>query len=114
MIDGDIDESYVDELREEVKRVFGIDGVADLFDARWRVMNEIDIFDRIEGKVSRPDRLMIDMTSKEVVVLDYKFGYKESDTYREQVERYKNLLIQMGYKARAYLLYVRLNKLEEV
>ena len=47
-------------------------------------------------------------------LFDYKFG-KESDKYKEQVKRYMDLLVQMGYKnVKGYLWYVYKNFIEEV
>ena len=50
----------------------------------------------------------------EAIVVDYKFG-KESDKYKEQVKRYMDLLVQMGYRnVKGYLWYVYKNFIEEV
>lgn len=71
-------------------------------------MNEAEIFDGARGRVYRPDRVMISELTKEVVVVDYKFGeYTEElhQRYLRQVERYVKLIEEMGYKAKGHILY---------
>jgi ATP-dependent exoDNAse (exonuclease V) beta subunit len=104
----------VDGLRSEVETILSIDGVSELFDARWRVMNEAEIFDGAKGRVYRPDRVMIDDEKREVVVVDYKFGEYNDEAhakYQRQVGRYVRLIGDMGYDARGYLLYAKERKL---
>ena len=94
-------------LRQEVEAILAIEGVAELFDSKWKVMNEAEIFDG-NGRAYRPDRVMINEKTKEVVVVDYKFGeYNEElhQRYSRQVGRYVRLISDMGYEARGYLLY---------
>ena len=57
---------------------------------------------------------MIDEATKEVVVVDYKFGeYNEElhQRYSRQVGRYVRLIGDMGYAARGYLLYAKERRL---
>ena len=103
----------IDGLRCEVEAILAIDGVAELFDSKWKVMNEAEIFDG-KGSAYRPDRVMVDEEAKEVVVVDYKFGeYNEElhQRYSRQVGRYVRLIGDMGYDARGYLLYATERKL---
>ena len=100
-------------LRSEVASILAIEGVAELFDSKWKVMNEAEIFDG-NGRAYRPDRVMIDEATKEVVVVDYKFGeYNEElhQRYSRQVGRYVRLIGDMGYAARGYLLYAKERRL---
>ncbi len=104
----------VDGLRSEVDEILAIEGVTELFDERWRVMNEAEIFDGENGRVYRPDRVMIDDEKREVVVVDYKFGEYTAEThvkYLRQIGRYVRLIKEMGYDARGYLLYATERKL---
>ena len=104
----------IDDLRSEVEAILAIDGVADLFDVRWRVLNEAEIFDGAKGRIYRPDRVMIDDAKNEVVVVDYKFGEYTDEAhakYQRQVGRYVRLIGDMGYSARGYLLYATERKL---
>ena len=103
----------VEGLRCEVEAILAIEGVAELFDSKWKVMNEAEIFDG-NGRAYRPDRVMINEATREVVVVDYKFGeYNEElhQRYSRQVGRYVRLIGDMGYDARGYLLYAKERKL---
>lgn len=79
----------------------------------YEIRNEASIL-RPSGSVKRPDRIMLNVKTKEAVVVDYKFGLHESDDYVAQVEEYKALIEQMGYKCTAYLCYVALGKIVQV
>ena len=103
-------------LHSEVASILAIEGVAELFDSKWKVMNEAEIFDG-NGRAYRPDRVMIDEATNEVVVVDYKFGeYNEElhQRYSRQVGRYVRLIGDMGYAARGYLLYAKERKLIKI
>ena len=107
----------VEELRSEVDEILAIEGVVELFDTQWRVMNEAEIFDGANGRVYRPDRVMIDVEKKDVVVVDYKFGeYTEElhQKYSRQVGRYVRLIREMGYDAKGYILYAKERKLIKI
>ena len=103
----------IDGLRCEVEAILAIDGVAELFDSKWKVMNEAEIFDG-KGSAYRPDRVMVDEEAKEVVVVDYKFGEYTDEAhakYQRQVERYVGLIKAMGYDAKGAILYASERKL---
>ena len=107
----------VEGLRSEVDEILAIEGVAELFDTQWRVMNEAEIFDGANGRAYRPDRVMIDIEKKDVVVVDYKFGeYTEElhQKYSRQVGRYVRLIREMGYDAKGYILYAKERKLIKI
>ena len=107
----------VDGLREEVDDILAIDGVADLFVDKWRVMVEAEIFDGKMKKIYRPDRVMFDDISKKVVVLDYKFGEYTEELHRQytrQVGRYMQLIKEMGYVVDGYILYAKERKLQQI
>ncbi|MBR6520810.1 MAG: hypothetical protein IKT77_07510, partial [Paludibacteraceae bacterium] len=107
----------VGELRSEVDEIIAIEGVAEFFDSKWRVMNEAEIFDGVNGRVYRPDRVMIDDEKKEVIVVDYKFGEYTDELhqkYSRQVGRYVRLIKEMGYDARGYILYAKERKLIQI
>ncbi|MBR5822767.1 MAG: UvrD-helicase domain-containing protein [Paludibacteraceae bacterium] len=107
----------VEGLRSEVDEILAIDGVAELFDTQWRVMNEAEIFDGANGRAYRPDRVMIDGEKNEVIVVDYKFGEYTDELhqkYSRQVGRYVRLIKEMGYDARGYILYAKERKLIQI
>jgi RecB family exonuclease len=65
------------------------------------------------GHSWRPDRVMI--RGEEAVVVDYKFGINAPATHRRQIERYADLLRQMGYKSvSGYLWYISTERIEQV
>ncbi len=108
---------YVDGMSSEVDEIFAIDGVMELFDARWRVLNEAEIFDGKRNRVYRPDRVMIDDENGKVVVLDYKFGeYTEElhEKYSKQVGRYVRLIKEMGYDVQGCILYAKERKIIKI
>ncbi|MEZ5073140.1 MAG: 3'-5' exonuclease [Bacteroidales bacterium] len=62
-----------------------------------------------EGRVFRPDRVVVD--GAEVRVIDFKFGRTEKEEYRRQMARYRDILKAMGYgSVRTFLWYVLLDK----
>lgn len=80
---------------------------------RWfspdvRIVNETDIL-KSGKKVNRPDRIVIDGNC--VTVVDYKFGWVESDDYNKKVSEYMQLVRDMGYKqVEGYIWYVEKEK----
>jgi ATP-dependent exoDNAse (exonuclease V) beta subunit len=69
-----------------------------------RVLNEVEI---LQGKerIRRPDRVMI--FQDKAVVVDYKFGARETPQHHTQIQQYIHLLQQMGYThVEGYLWYV--------
>lgn len=103
-----------DQLRKELKQKFSDPTVSSWFSDRWTVFNECNIMRLIDGKIveDRPDRVITDGT--ETIVIDYKFGHKNA-AYSKQVQRYMNLMQQMGYpNVKGYLWYVNLDEIETV
>jgi ATP-dependent exoDNAse (exonuclease V) beta subunit len=72
------------------------------FDGSHTVYAETSIL--APGINYRPDRVMI--KDNKAVVVDYKFGQTHSDSYTNQVKKYRQLLRQMGYEnVEAYIWY---------
>ena len=85
--------------------------VAQWFDGSYKVMNEKQILS--PKGMYRPDRIMI--RDKEAIIIDFKTGNLRTESYRNQVRKYMNLLLQAGYeKVDGYLWYVQGNNLERV
>jgi len=75
-------------------------------------INEKSIIDA-NGKLHRPDRVLINNDS--VIILDYKFTLEENDKHIKQVDVYRNLLSEMGFKnIKTYLFYAVTGKLKLV
>ena len=81
-------------IKKVLKQIISDESLSPYFSEKAKVLNEVSIL-KADGSVRRPDRIVI--TQEEVMVIDYKTG-KESPKYEEQLEEYKSLLIEMGYK----------------
>jgi ATP-dependent exoDNAse (exonuclease V) beta subunit len=89
-----MDEEKKSMVKGALKKIIADKTLKPYFFTEAEVLNEISIL-KTDGSVRRPDRIVI--TSDEVMVIDYKTG-KENSKYQEQLEEYKSLLIEMGYK----------------
>jgi len=81
-------------IKEVLKKIMADETLKPYFFNEAEVLNEISIL-KPDGSVRRPDRIVI--TPREVMVIDYKTG-KENPMHEKQLEEYKSLLIEMGYK----------------
>ncbi len=110
------DTSKINELRESILEAIQRPQVAGWFDGSWQLRNEADILlpsDNGQLVQYRPDRVM--MRNDEVVVVDYKFGEKQSEHYITQVQNYLRTLGKMNYRPiKGYIWYVSLDEVEEV
>ena len=101
-MDGLIEESgtNIKRLRDMLHKRFSNRQVADWFSSRWTLFNECTILDYDAAtdtvREHRPDRVMKDEKTGEVVIVDFKFGSPRPE-YVEQVNRYKALTQNMGY-----------------
>lgn len=119
-MDGLIEESdtNIKRLRDMLHKRFSNRQVADWFSSRWTLFNECTILDYDAAtdtvREYRPDRVMKDEKTGEVVIVDFKFGSPRPE-YVEQVNRYKALTQNMGYpNVKGYLWFVYSNRIEEV
>lgn len=111
-LEGVIDRSEAKALEERLHELLVKDEVKDWYDGSSRVLNEVDILVG-KGDSKRPDRVMI--KDGEVVVVDYKFGERQSRRYNSQVKEYLRLIGEMGYATvSGYIWYVELDKIERV
>ena len=82
----------------------------DIFDKNWKVYNEFDVYDSVEERNYRLDRLMVDDEGKRAVIVDFKssddpeVNYK----YKAQIEKYCKLVekILEGYRVSGELVSV--------
>lgn len=85
--------------RELVEKALADPVTAEWFGGRWQVVrNENEIILPGSGTTRRPDRVMTD--GERAVVVDYKFGDRETARHRKQIREYLRLLRQMGYTGR--------------
>jgi ATP-dependent exoDNAse (exonuclease V) beta subunit len=110
--EGKVEDKEKDTLVSEIKGLISNPPLSEWFSGEWKVLNEQDILTP-KGEVYRPDRIML--REDRLVLMDYKFGTQRSDTYHRQVNNYRLLLQEMGYKnIDAYLWYVNLKELVKV
>jgi ATP-dependent helicase/nuclease subunit A len=109
---GDIQEDEVIGLKKSVLEVLNNKDLTSILNQATESITEKNIIDAV-GKMHRPDRVLI--TEAGVIILDYKFTLEESDSHRKQVDKYKELLIAMGYSnVQSYLFYAISGKLKLV
>jgi CRISPR/Cas system-associated exonuclease Cas4 (RecB family) len=106
---GIMDETEAEKMKTHLEELLSKDEVQDWFDPSAKVLNETDILVG-DGSTKRPDRVVV--KSGKVIVIDYKFGEKESKNYLSQVKKYVNLIKEMGYKdVTGYIWYVEFDKI---
>lgn len=110
------DEVNTNQIKEKINQAITHPLVKDWFSGKWVLFNECNIIERNpqtnEITEHRPDRVMV--SGDETIVVDFKFGVPRNE-YHSQVQRYMQLLHNMGYKGiRGYLWYVVENKVVEV
>ncbi len=111
---GQIGWRQMDQLKEQLSKAMeSVEGYG-WFSPGSRVINERGIV--IDGKVRRPDRIVIRPDGTAVIV-DYKFGEHRNDTaYTRQVKRYVAALLHTGIakKCEAYIWYASLGEVVRV
>ena len=109
---GKISADYGEELKVSVKNKLEDPMVQDWFNKNWNIKTEADILLKNE-KVRRPDRVML--KENRAIVVDYKFGEVEEESYKSQMRKYLKYLVAMGYvDVKGFIWYVNLEKKIEV
>lgn len=106
------DESLKQEAETIIKQMFLDAKKYEWFSGTYKVLNEKEIISN--GQTRRIDRIMFG--KDEVIIVDYKFTEdKENENkYHKQLNDYKQIVSQMGYKnIKTYLWFIG-NKIEEV
>lgn len=70
----------------------------------WQVYTEPQFYSPKSGRTIRADRVMLNDTERQAIVLDYKFGEPHS-AHRHQVAEYMTVMEEMGYSVTGYLWY---------
>ena len=112
-LDGRLTKEKSAETADRLRKLLSSEKPKGWFSGRYKVQNETEIITP-QGKIYRPDRVMIDENERRVVVVDYKFGENREPRYKWQVANYMQLIAQMGYKTEGYIWYTTLGKIEEV
>jgi ATP-dependent helicase/nuclease subunit A len=108
VIEGKLPEDESVDLEKRIKTLISEPAVAEWFLPGNEVMNEAGIL-LTSGDLRRPDRVIF--KDGKTIIIDFKFG-EESDRYIEQVELYRRLIADMGYKnTEACIWYVDKNKI---
>lgn len=110
------DEITSAQLRTKIEDAIKNKQVQEWFSDKWKLYNECTILeydsDTDEMREHRPDRVMTN--GEEIIVVDFKFG-KEREEYKQQVQRYMEILKQMGnHNVSGYLWYVINNTIIKV
>lgn len=110
----DVDRVEDPHIREIVRKMIASVDVYGWFSDEYKVMKECTIIEP-DGALSRPDRVMT--KGNRAIVTDYKFGEFTplNKKYHKQVQRYMQLLMEMGYTVvEGYLWYPLAGEVETV
>ncbi len=108
VLEGKLAEEESDGLGKSIINMISEPQVADWFKADNKVLKEAGIL-LPEGITRRPDRVIF--SNGKATIIDFKFG-EENSHYKKQVDQYRNLLLDMGYKEiDAFIWYVDKNKI---
>jgi RecB family exonuclease len=83
----------------------------DWFSDEYQILTEQDIITTSQNTY-RPDRVMI--KDKHAIIIDYKFGQKQSKSYVEQVRNYILQLREMGYTCEGYIIYNQAQTIQSI
>lgn len=111
IFEGRISEKEGEKIEKELEKFWEIPETEIWFDEGNKVLNEITILTP-SGMQYRPDRIII--RDKKAIVVDYKFGKKESERYIKQVQKYMDLIRDIGYQVEGYICYVSNQKVQKV
>jgi ATP-dependent helicase/nuclease subunit A len=107
VLEGKLSEEESAEVEKRVNYLIKLPQVTEWFVTGNEVMNEAGIL-LPDGSSRRPDRIIF--KDGKTIIIDFKFG-EENPHYTEQIDQYRNLLIDMGYEnIDAYIWYVDKNK----
>jgi ATP-dependent exoDNAse (exonuclease V) beta subunit len=108
VLEGKLSEEESEDIEKSVNKMISIPQVADWFNPDNKVLTEAGIL-LPTGVTRRPDRVIF--KDGKTIIIDFKFG-EENSHYVDQVEQYRYLLLDMGYKdIEAFIWYVDKNKI---
>jgi ATP-dependent helicase/nuclease subunit A len=110
VLEGRITSSEAHQLEKRLTELVSTSQTSEWFTPGLNVMKEAEIL-LPSGQTRRPDRIII--KGNDAIIIDFKFG-EEHHHYAEQINRYRNLLREMGFmEIKGYLWYVDKNKIVE-
>jgi len=108
VLEGKLADEESADIEKRINFLISIPQVADWFMADNKVLTEAGIL-LPSGITRRPDRVVF--KDGKTTIIDFKFG-EENTRFGEQVNQYRNLLLDMGYKnIEAFIWYVDKNKI---
>jgi len=108
VLEGKLADEESADIEKRVNVLISIPQVAEWFISDNKVLTEAGIL-LPSGITRRPDRVIF--KDGKTTIIDFKFG-EENSHYTEQVDLYRNLLIDMGYNnIDAFIWYVDKNKI---
>jgi ATP-dependent helicase/nuclease subunit A len=108
VLEGKLAEEESNIIEKRVSDAISDPLVADWFMPENKVLTEAGIILPSSG-IRRPDRVIF--KNGKTTIIDFKFG-EENPHYADQVNQYRNLLIDMGYKnIEAFIWYFEKNKI---
>jgi len=105
--EGRINGAEAEKVSEMLEKFWQLPLTGEWFAETNTVLNEAVILTP-DAKLYRPDRVVIN--GRKAIVIDYKFGEAENESYLKQVRNYMQLISEMGYEVEGYLSYVTLGK----
>jgi hypothetical protein len=114
IIGGNVTQKQAQEMQEQLTNLQSLiaeHNHNDWFTNQYQVLTEQDIITP-SGKTYRPDRIMI--KDKHAIIIDYKFGEEQRNSYVEQIREYILLLRQLGYTSEGYIVYNKMKIIQSV
>jgi ATP-dependent helicase/nuclease subunit A len=103
VIEGKIPEEEVESIEIRINSLLASPVISEWFSADNKVLKETGIL-LPSGTVRRPDRVIF--RDGKTIIVDFKFG-EQNPHYLKQINQYRSLLSDMGYKEiEAYIWYV--------
>jgi ATP-dependent exoDNAse (exonuclease V) beta subunit len=112
VLEGKITDLDASVLKPNIQRLINEDKIKPWFSKDWNILTEATIL-FADGSINRPDRVLI--KDLKAIVIDYKFGLSEQESYIHQVRNYMTTLKQMNYiDIEGFIWYVNLEKVLRV
>jgi len=104
---GKINTTEAEKVREMLDKFWQQPETEVWFSEENKILNEAVIITP-GAKLYRPDRVVIN--GNKAIVVDYKFGEAEKESYMKQVRNYMQLIAEMGYEVEGFLSYITLGR----
>ena len=110
--EGIIEQDEKDKVISEINQIWHHPTINKWLTGHYKIWNEAAII-TADGDTIRPDKVFT--SEEETIILDFKFAAEDYIGHKTQIDKYRNALIDLGYKnVQAYLYYANNNHLVEV